>query len=265
MRAARLHRSRWLALVAITIALVPAIANAQVSPTWDHYKLYNMIPVILPPAPIPVVLNDQFGLRTHDVQWLALFMNPTVKEVTVPTPGIFPINNPDLHYSWWRINQDGFSGVVAANNQFGNQTLNVYGSAYLLNPARKDQPGAPPTANHYKCYDCDGPSIQIPVTLTDQFDRWSTVVFFPRYFCNPVEKQVAGQPPHPIIEPNQHYVCYTISPQDPIQRVVTMTDQFMTNQTIQLNGGLMLCVPTDKLGVTPTARDTWGKVKMLYR
>lgn len=141
----------------------------------------------------------------------------------------------------------------------------MHSSAWLLNPARKNQTGAPPIANHYKCYDCDGQSIQRQVLLTDQFGPFTTAVFFPRYFCNPVEKQVTGQPPNPIIDPNQHYICYVLVPQDPTTHTATITDQFIANRQVDFTAGVYLCVPTYKLGVTDAIKDTWGRVKMLYR
>lgn len=262
------RRASWLTLfVMVPLALVAGGANAQVNPLWDHYKVY-LTPLFQPPTPIPVRLTDQFGTYDHQVMFLNQFMNPTVKEVGEPFPGIYPINNPDLHYSWWQITQQPFEGVVTATNQFGDHTLNVHNASWLLNPARKNQPGGPPVGNHYKCYDCDGPSLQIPVLLTDQFGPFSTAVFFPRYFCNPVEKQEGLDgtgTTYPIIDPNQHYICYVLVPQDPAPHTATMTDQFVTNFPIEPSPGIFLCVPTLKTGVTATARDTWGRLKLLYR
>lgn len=266
MSATHRHRASWLMLLAlIPLALIAGRANAQVSPLWDHYKVYFTPPFPVPPLGLPVFLRDQFGSFNHTVEQLERFMNPTVKEVGPPNPGIFGITNPDLHYSWWRISPQPFNGVVTAINQFGDQTLNVHDAVYLLNPARKNQPGGPPLGNHYKCYLCDGPMINRQVLLTDQFGPWPTTVLFPRYFCNPVEKQVPGRQPNPILDPNQHYVCYEFQPEDPTPHTATMTDQFIANHPLELHPSRYLCVPTYKSGVTATERDTWGKLKQLYR
>jgi hypothetical protein len=254
--------SRALLLVAALTALVAANAHAQVPTTWDHYKVYNATPNHMVPIP-PVVLADQFQTTTHNVQFLDYFMPPTEKHL-LPPPGSFLINEPALHYSWWRISPSTFGALVAAQNQFGDQTLNVTEAEYLLNPTLKNQTGAPPVRNHYKCYRCTGQPINRDVRLIDQFDTWQTPVLFPRYLCNPTAKQIQGQPPHPIVDATRHYICYDIQP-DPALFPASITDQFVNNVPIELQPGIMLCVPTRKLGVTATTQDTWGKLKMMYR
>ena len=114
-------------LVLFPLALVAGKANAQVNPRWDHYKAY-IIDLFQPPPPgLPTVfLRDQFGTYNHTVNFLYQFMNPTTKEVGPPNPGVFPINDPDLHYSWWQISPQPFSGGVIVSNQFGDQPLNVF-------------------------------------------------------------------------------------------------------------------------------------------
>src|SRR5205823_3868406 len=148
--------------------------------------------------------------------------------------------------------------------QFGDQTLNVTQAVYLLNPALKNQQGTIPPRNHYKCYLCNGQPVNVPVTLTDQFDIWSTTVMVPRFFCNPASKQdPTGN--YPIVDPNQHYICYEFQPEDPGQFTATFQDQFVPNGPLSLGPSRWLCVPTYKLGVTGTHGDTWGRMKMLYR
>jgi hypothetical protein len=253
-------------LCAASLTLVGARAQAQVNPLWDHYKVYQVPPFPVPPLGVPVRLTDQFGPYDHVVEQLEWFMNPTEKLVLgQPTPS--PINNPLLHYSWWRITPQPFDGQVTATNQFGDFTINVHDAIYLLNPALKNQPGQPPIANHYKCYFCDGPPVNVQVQLNDQFGPFQTAVTFPRYFCNPVEKHV--QPPsganYPIEDPNQHYICYEFQPEDPTPHTATITDQFIVDHPTQMNPARYLCVPTLKTGVTETSKNTWGKMKLLYR
>jgi hypothetical protein len=255
-----LHRCAWLVLL-VPLALVAGRANAQVSPLWDHYKVYQT-PFIGPPQPgVSIILTDQFGVYTHQLANLQRIMNPVQKE----HGQVFPINNPNLHYTWWRIfPSQPFSAQVTATNQFGDQTLSVGDGEFLLNPALKNQTGSPPVANHFKCYVCDGQPVSVPVLLTDQFDQWSTVVGFPRYFCNPVQKDYRGVV-NPILDPNQHYICYEIGPEDPGIFSATVTDQFIVNLSAPMGPARYLCVPTYKTGVTDVARGTWGKLKLLYR
>jgi hypothetical protein len=266
MRALATHRTRSLLLVvllAAPLALAGSQANAQVLPTWDHYKVYFTPPFPLPPPVTSVTLTDQFGQFNHQVLQLELFMNPTQKE---DSHGLFPINDPITHYAWWRITPQPFNAVLAGTNQFGDQTVNVHDAIYLLNPALKNQTGNPPQKNHYKCYQCDGQPVNAQVLMTDQFGPWTATVTFPRYFCNPVQKQVQGSPiVNPILEPNQHYICYEFQPAQPTPFTAVMTDQFTVNHGLQLTPSQYICVPTYKTGFTATSKDTWGRVKLLYR
>src|SRR4029077_10799618 len=124
--------------------------------TWDHYKVYRVVN----PATggFPVILRDQFMQTTNQATSLELFANPVEKRVlNPPMDQIFPITRPDLHYTWWRINPEPFDALVTLTNQFGDQTIRLHQSEFLLNPALKDNPDPPlPVENHYKCYACDG-------------------------------------------------------------------------------------------------------------
>jgi hypothetical protein len=252
-------------------------ADAQVNPLWDHYKVYLTPPFPGSPINIPVVLTDQFGIYNHNVLELEMFMNPTQKQVLGPAGGTYPIHDDITHYSWWRITPQPFGAVVAATNQFGDQTLHVHDAVYLLTPALKNNQnfgGLPPFKNHYKCYFCDGQPINKQVLLTDQFGQWSTTVTFPRFFCNPVDKHVVDPYPdndYPILDPNQHYVCYEFQPEDGTPYMATVLDQFtrligyFDTPPLPLHPARYLCVPTYKYGFTESARYTWGRLKLLYR
>jgi len=255
-----------LLLLAVTATLWVARAEAQVDPLWDHYKVYFVTPPIPPPPLPPITLRDQFGQSTHDVMVMDRFMNPVQK---MHGPLIFPIHDPLTHYAWWQISPQPFSMTVTVTNQFGDQTLFVNDAQYLLNPALKNQVGPPPVRNHYKCYNVQGPPVDVPIGMTDQFDTWTATVLLPRFLCNPAEKEVgppgAGGQTYPIVDPNQHYVCYDFQPFDPQPFTAFMTDQFVRDQTMVLNPGHMICVPTYKHGITSSTKDTWGRLKLLYR
>lgn len=258
------HR-RWLfALFAAFCALPGARAEAQVPITWDHYKVYRVNPPTT--GAFPVILRDQFSVTQHQAQLLEFFANPVEKQVANPPPvQIFPITDPLTHYMWWRINPNPFPASVHVGNQFGDQNLLLQEGLYLLNPALKNQVAGPlPVRNHYKCYSCNGQPVNVPVNLIDQWDTWQTNVVFPRYFCTPVEKQVLGGPLFPIINPNQHYVVYEFTPQDPQIFPALIRDQFHQG-THDMFPGLYLMVPTEKFVVTETTPSTWGKLKVLYR
>lgn len=256
----------WLAVAAL-LAVLPLRAAAQVSPLWDHYKVYDLVaPVPYPVPGPPVTLIDQFLPWTHDVYALERFMNPTTKE---HGGAFYQINEPFLHYTWWAISPQPFNALVKVNNQFGNFDLNVLGARYLLNPALKNMHGQPPVRNHYKCYDCQGPPVNVSVVMRDQFGPWPADVLFPRFFCNPVEKRVVSadgtQIVYPILDGAQHYTCYIFQPPDMALHTPYITDQFVTDRTVELTNAHLICVPTDKLLVTSANSSTWGKLKLLYR
>jgi len=275
MRISVTHR-RWVPLawlaVAALLAALPAPAGAQVNPLWDHYKVYFVNPPIPYPVPGPsVTLVDQFTQWTHQVEQLELFANP-VQKTHLPSGPRYYINEPTLHYAWWKISPQPFNAVVAATNQFGDFTLNVFDARFLLNPALKnDSRGRPPLRNHYKCYDCQGPTLNFHsgVDMADQFGSWVAVEMVPRFFCNPVEKRVgdpgAGGPVYAILDPTQHYICYEYRGEDPRIFTASITDQFVTSPTVELGPSRLLCVPTDKTGVTSTGSSTWGRMKVIYR
>ena len=251
------------ALVALAFLLLPgAGAEAQVDPFWDHYKVYLAQPHLQ--ISVPVVLADQFMSTTHVAQQLDWFANPVEKR---HDPNVFPIRRPDLHYAWWTIGPDmPFTKDLIANNQFGEQLLRVGPPRYLLNPANKNRPpDAPlPAGNHYKCYDCFGQPVNVPVFLTDQFFGRPAQVLFPRFFCNPVEKRTPDGLIHPILDPDQHYTVYEIDPTPPAWSA-TFADQFVQFASLQLTQDRFLMVPTEKIIPTPAGASTWGRVKSHYR
>jgi hypothetical protein len=253
------------ALTTIALLALAIPAAAQVPLTWDHYKVYQ----VLNPqtAVVPVILSDQFvPTAVHDATVLEWFQNPVQKEV----PGLPPflITNPRLHYTWWRINPHPWQATVTALNQFGDQTLLVGPPRYLLNPAVKNEtpPGPIPVANHYKCYDCQGPPVDRPVTLTDQFGIWQAQVTIPRFFCNPVRKinQLSGNT-YDIVNVDQHYVVYELLPPDGRLFTGVVTDQFVQQRPLELQPGRFLAVPTHKERVTSSKSDSWGRIKTIYR
>src|SRR5438552_18711247 len=91
------HVPRIIAALAATViaTLAATQAQAQVNPSWDHYKLYQAITPIAPP-PFPVLLTDQFGPPTqHNILPLELWMNPVEKRLT--GGAVLPINDPITH------------------------------------------------------------------------------------------------------------------------------------------------------------------------
>jgi hypothetical protein len=258
------HRTPVRSFVAFALSLAfvgfAGAAHAQVDPTWDHYKVYQVQPK--PSFVLPIVLSDQFGVTNHNTQYLDLFANPVEK---VHGPLISPIHDPRLHYMWWKIDPETpVNRTIIASNQFGEQTLVLDRAVYLLNPALKNEASdiPLPIANHYKCYSCSGQPVNTDVFLTDQFYARPATVLTPRFFCTPTKKVVQGTS-YPIIQSDRHYVVYDITPGTPIWQA-TMRDQFI-QASLSLSFDHLLAVPTDKIDTTPADPSTWGRIKAQYR
>jgi hypothetical protein len=261
--ATRILRTMLLAVLTAVLMCAGGPAGAQVNPEWDHYHVYTVAPK--PTLGLAgVTLIDQFGATTHTVEILNLFANPVQKQHGALTYGI---HHPELHYTWWTINEQPFSKEIIASNQFGDQGLHLGPIVYLLNPALKNGvPGQPlPVGNHYKVYEATGNPVNIPVGLIDQFWGRQAVVGFPRYFCCPADKRTPDGQIHPMVDPKQHYTVYEIEPL-PTPFSATVRDQFLfQNPQLAFPQSVLLMVPTDKILPTPGASPTWGRLKTLYR
>lgn len=246
------------AMVAVVLAASPAFGQTG-PPDIDQYLVYRAQPGAELAA--PVILRDQFFPQptTQVVGHLEFFMNPVEKDGS----GMF---NPRLHYTWWHVTPQPFSGRVIASNKYGDHEVQVGPSEFLLNPALKfPQPGELiPIANHYKCYRAQGFIPPRPVTLFDQFGQWQAELTGQvEYFCNPTEKAYQGAI-DPIVRPDAHLTCYRIIVPQPVSIPITFLDQFRFDQTV-LFSHIYLCVPTLKQEVVPTTSTTWGSVKATYR
>lgn len=239
----------------------PVHAQAGIDPKWDHYRVYDATPN--PATAPPVTLEDQFGVWSYSAPQLGLFANPDQK---THDGVVYPISNPQLHYTWWFLGQDAFSRPgIQVENQFGPQILDVQGfQQYLLNPATKNDAGPIPVANHYKCYDCFGTAPGVPVQLQDQFTTREAIVGRPTWLCNPTKKTLPDGTTYEIVDPMQHLVCYEIGP-DIQSFTAVISDQFVANWDVILANNRYLCVPSLKFDPTQANESTWGRIKALYR
>ena len=85
----------------------------------------------------------------------------------------------------------------------------------------------------------------------------------PLYFCNPVEKTVAGIV-YDIQDPPAHLACYEIGPLMQYDETFLALDQF-GERVLTADEDCWLCVPTIKDHWVATRKTTWGKIKSLYR
>lgn len=254
-----------LLLIAAVFALAGGPAEAQVPGpfTIDHYRVYKTDPTI--PITGPVTLRDQFGETTHNELLLDRFAVPVDKN----GEGIL---DPGLHYSWWHLIDVPLPTIidVVIRNQFGEQTVKTYGIEYLLTPALKNpQAGqeVPKNRDHYKCHFLIGDRVLADASLSDQFVSDQVTVFEPLWLCNPTEKELADGTVFPIINPDEHLVCYKVTVfTDPMPSIL-FADQFVPvgQDTLSLSLRDILCVPSEKEEIVQVEPQSWGQVKSTYR
>jgi hypothetical protein len=247
--------------LALLFAAAPVGAQGPGPFVIEHYYVYNFVDPIS--GNFPMRNTDQFLTSDNVAVTLEKFAVPVDKNSEGKLDNV-------THYTWWQITGDLSNPVpvVAVENQFGAQTLNVGLAAFLLNPALKNSapPAEPPTdKNHYKCYNVTGNALFLITDLDHQFGLGETVdELNPRYLCNPVVKRLPDDTEFPIVDPD-HLVCYEVNPGVPVSGIsVGLLDQFV-DVTVVPTAPELLCVPSEKQIPTQTSESTWGEVKSIYR
>ena len=224
------------------LAIASTSAFGQAPFLTDHFKCY--VPTAVDPKPpAPVLLLDQFGTSNTVVQNVVRLCNPAKKR---HNGVITPIMNPDDHLTIFRTGpQPLVTRQVNIQNQFGQQVLITQDARFLGVPTQKDPHGPPRFLNHFSCYAvANGPVLNIPIGLSDQFFPSNHNVLRAAYFCNPVQKTHNGVVT-PITNPNDHLTCYTMT-KVPFDRTVTLHNQF-GNPKFESKLADFVCVPTQKL------------------
>ena len=247
-------------VAALTVLfLLHSGASAQAVPPLDHFKCYATQGQSVGEI---VDLRDQFADDPKaQVRATRLFCNPVEK---THADVVTPILNPDHHLKLYRIGARPVPDrQVVVSNQFdplgGPQVLNVTRPIFLAVPTQKDPHPKPDGLDHFKCYLASGPSVDAIVNLSDQFIPDDRVkVRRPLAFCNPVEKTHADVVT-PILNPDDHLVCYRMAVRDPFMGTVVVHDQFIDEDLI-LDRPNILCVPSIKLSFGPSGCDAPGVV-----
>jgi hypothetical protein len=153
------------------------------------------------------------------------------------------IVNPEEHAVIYSIDGESFETQLQVDNQFGPQTLDVSGPAYIFVPSQKIAPPVPPL-DYFKCYDVVTATdpYGIIVDLDDQFVSLYAWMVLTRaeWFCNPVTKNSES-----IVNPDNHLTIYSIHSYG-MSWHVEIVNQFGT-QNLTVSGPVALAVPTWKL------------------
>jgi len=211
----------------------------------DHFKLYEVEPYsAVGHTPL---LQGQFDSRDRPfaLQLLRQFGNPVSKN----GEGIKDKNNHLTAYEIGTTFPEPQREVVL-ENQFGRQKLRIGPVLFLLVPALKIEPGIefPKDLDHFKCYQVlQGPSLDVTVSLEDQFDSEERVkVWDPMFFGVPTLKKYGGQT-YEIKNPEEHLTAYSIASKE-YHLGRRVQDQFQ-KEPIQLaiTRSVGLAVPSMKL------------------
>ncbi len=218
---------------------VPTQKEGHAKPVdLDHYLLYF---VENPEYQnVYVNLTDQWGGEEVLVQEHAFFANPVKKTYK---GNVTDILNPEVHVVAYWISAAPFGTVITVDNQFGNQTLDVWDPYWLIVPSEKVVPPVPPL-DHFKCYNVwNATPVMEFVDVMDQFGEYlSVMVLEAEWFCNPVDKNGEG-----MTNPDNHLTVYNISTgMIPGWWNVTVDNQFGL-QKLTVYGPVALAAPTWKL------------------
>jgi len=254
-------------LVAASLLLVQARAYAQSDPPGvnrTHFWSYRLLDPFY--FPQPVSLSDQFfrNLISNQTDTLTRLLNWVYKDANGAVQDTF------IHYTWWNlINKYPVGKLTKVTNQFGSYDVQVANMEFLLAPSWKNYqspiPGGP-LANHYLCYRAIGPAPPPqPHVFQDEWRQDVQDVGPLEFLCTPCLKYHNGQFFQPV-DTLTHLAVYRILPHSDAF-YVQLQDQFAHPQNIvQQSPPEYLFVPSLKYEInTPTQRNTWGKLKTLYR
>ena len=163
-----------------------------------------------------------------------------------------PISHPDYCFTGYTISYEGEPGTwqVEVKNQFGIQTLTVYGPVGLSVPTQKEGHEAPVGLDHYLAYEViAGLPVNVVVGLHDEFGYHPDVlVDKPIFFLNPVRKTHDGVITE-IENPEAHFVSYLLGVEN-FEAQVQVVNQF-GEQTLDLFELYARAEPSEMLSWQP--------------
>jgi hypothetical protein len=215
-------------------SILAGAAKAQL----EHFNVYNSSGQIPPAAFQPVTITDQFDELVTGLGPPTLFLVPVDKNDEGLTDTFSHLTCYDI------VDPLQAPPEIISTNQFGVHTLTLGTSRHLCLPTEKlIPPPGPASTDHFHCYDATGPSVDIGVSLADQFQHQNVTVLDPVLFCNPADKNGSG-----IQNPTDHLTCYTYTPAGaPVLPLVPIINQFFPEATqLDVAEPLALCVPSLK-------------------
>jgi hypothetical protein len=239
---------RTVLFLGLAFALTAPAAFAQAAPPLEHFQCYTVLRAD-PPFVVKVGLKDQFTNEDVEVARARRFCNPAGK---FHRNQFNPVEDVRQHLTFYAtFPQDGPVRFVALSNQFNpvgapQQLWRVREAVSLAVPTHKPPHDRPVGIDHYRCYAASGNQTFEVVGLIDQFLPFGgRFVLDPVLFCNPVEKTDPAGVVTPILHPDQHMACYSMT-RVPFQTSRDIINQFGP-QVVALGPPDTLCVPTRKI------------------
>jgi len=200
------------------------------------------------PALAVAGLNDQFcpGQTPEGQKQL------TVEQSLLANHGVYPAQPALEHFKCYKLKKKRFQKrQVTLNDQFGGREAKVKKRAELCNPVQKNQEPFLNQDAHLQCYQAKGPQLGTQVAVQNQFGSQRLLVQQARTLCVPSEKRKPKKQFRPIQVPIDHFQCYDVQPQTPLQRFgtlppVTLNDQFGREQNVTVGDPKRLCAPVQK-------------------
>ena len=239
-------------------------ANAAPTKPLDHFLCYQGDFKPATAVGAGITLKDEFSAQpvAHKVGQPKWFCNPAEKDH--PGVGTFPIVHPNNHLTAYGLDRRVPLRRLRVANQFQKPpasgapnlitdpgTATQPNHPLILVPTQKSPLPAPADINHFKCYKTKPVAVDQQVAVRDQWANFGSggqvVVQQAVLICNPAAK-THGTKTFPILHPNQHLVCYTISPfrfptgQAPGVRLRNQFGQRQFTPVVRF----MLCVPSTK-------------------
>jgi hypothetical protein len=128
--------NRW-TLINLEYLVTPALKNVPGGnpPSWNHYLCYRTLP---DPMPRVVVVIDQFGQATAQLQYITYFCNPAEK-THLDDGRFYPIVDAKAHLACYQtFIPDPMVHPITSVDQFGNWQFEVSQPQYVCCPALKE-------------------------------------------------------------------------------------------------------------------------------
>jgi len=232
------------------------------------YNCYTQldIEVAIPSTIDTFTLIDQFGETEHTVQGPAeVFCAAANKNVVGGGQFVFPEEfGLGAHFTSYQIEGPApeIAGVILTDQFVPGGAEHVVGPAVeVFIPALKFTGPELSTVNvHWKCYEIDGETIPVQLTMTDQFGPHNYQGLTPSLLCNPATK-IVGEVELPPAEEflDLHLKCYTTEGGATGGIGKVFLDQFFVLTAINAATEAGICVEAEKTIVDFTVEKTWTK------